>query len=282
MSSWESIEVAIRKEDMESMATHENQNTKEATFEYVSATTGLRIQHRITVLTNIFEQDLLKWVSNFREIARMCNWSDEAKVEVLTQVISCEIQSKIGPRSSSEKILSDLLRLKYNSTKAHHYYLKLANIKQRNFIRIKAYANKISEICNKLGICCNWSAELIKEKVEEAFFLNLEGCVKMEMAKLSKNNMNQIYETIEKVENMIIEEMYTKNKNTEGTKNHKPSKNTIHNRSLDHNKTERMTKFCDLHQSKSHSNEECRKQKKQENNIQRICYVRTTKQTKNN
>ncbi|KAG0439171.1 hypothetical protein DMUE_2621 [Dictyocoela muelleri] len=103
-----------------------------------------------------------------------------------------------------------LLNLKYNATKAHHYYQKLSNTRQRNFLKIKTYATKISEVCQKLGICNGWSESLINEKIEETFFVNLENCVKMEMTKLGRLNLSDIYSTIENIESMIIEEMYSK------------------------------------------------------------------------
>ncbi|KAG0437867.1 hypothetical protein DMUE_3436 [Dictyocoela muelleri] len=158
MSSWKTFEEAIMQEEMEPMASHDNErNRKEATFEYVSTTTGLRIQHKMTILTNIAEQDLLKWVSSFKEISRMCNWQEEAKVEVLSQIVCYEIISRILPRTSYEEILNSLLKLEYNLNKSHHYYQKLSNIHQKNFLKIRTYAEKIRETCHKLGICCDWS-----------------------------------------------------------------------------------------------------------------------------
>ncbi|KAG0420166.1 hypothetical protein EQH57_0272, partial [Dictyocoela roeselum] len=103
MSSWETLEAALNNEDGYAKETRENENTREATFEFISATTGLRLQHKIALMTNLFEQDILKWVNKFKEIARICNWSEEARMEVLTQVISYEIQVKIGPKKHQNR-----------------------------------------------------------------------------------------------------------------------------------------------------------------------------------
>ncbi|KAG0435967.1 hypothetical protein DMUE_4451 [Dictyocoela muelleri] len=89
--------------------------------------------------------------------------------------------------------------------------------------------------------------------------MNLESHVKMEMLKLGHNRMSTIYETIEKVENMIIEEIYKRKQDNDSKRGFIKSKERpIHN--SNQYKRDKPRKFCDYHKSKSHSNEECRKQ----------------------
>ncbi|KAG0435547.1 hypothetical protein DMUE_4680 [Dictyocoela muelleri] len=115
------------------MALGKKDNFKEVLFEYISPNTGLRLQHKITILNNIYEQDLLQWVMRFKEISRICNWNEAAKIEVLSQIVNYEIQMKIPTEQSSEDILNSILKLKYNITKSQHYYQLLSNIRQKIF-----------------------------------------------------------------------------------------------------------------------------------------------------
>ncbi|KAG0436253.1 hypothetical protein DMUE_4317 [Dictyocoela muelleri] len=230
-----------------------------ATFEYVSNLTGLRIQHQIEILESIHEQDILKWSLQFKEIADMCKWSEEGRLEVLSHIINPEIRSKIVYTGTTDRILETILILKYNPSQAHHYYQKLANIKQGIFFTLRAYSKAIIETCKKLALCSNWSDELLKQKTEETFFMNLENHVKIEMQKVGKNTLEEVHETIDKIESMIIEEIAAHN--TETKTNNKNSE-SFHQIRKDKNSVKGMRKFCDYHQSTSHSNEECRYQKK--------------------
>ncbi|KAG0439690.1 hypothetical protein DMUE_2260 [Dictyocoela muelleri] len=196
----------------------------------------------------------------------MCKWQEEAKIEVCSQVIGYEIQSRICVKAPSDEILNELLRFKYNPAKAHYYYQKISNIRQRNFLKIKTYVNNITDVCRKLGICCRWSDELINENIEETHYVNLESCVKMEMMKLGNKNLIEIYETIGSIENMIIEELY-KERISSG-KNNSQIKNSRQNNYGPTTTINKKTlgKYCDAHQSRSHSNEECRKQRLKKEN----------------
>ncbi|KAG0420640.1 hypothetical protein EQH57_0067 [Dictyocoela roeselum] len=115
MSSCSNLEEAITTElsrDNEDQQTITQRNC--ATFEYVSNLTGLRIQHKIEILENFHEQDILKWSLQFKEIADMCNWSEEGRLEVLSHVINPEIRRKIVYTGNTDGILESILRLKYN------------------------------------------------------------------------------------------------------------------------------------------------------------------------
>ncbi|KAG0442156.1 hypothetical protein DMUE_0492 [Dictyocoela muelleri] len=95
MSSFRSLEEAIKNEENEAMASKDKDNTEEILFEYVSPNSGLRIQHKISIIKNIYEQDLWKWVLRFNEISRICNGDEVANIEVLSQIVNYEIQAVI-------------------------------------------------------------------------------------------------------------------------------------------------------------------------------------------
>ncbi|KAG0420565.1 Transposon Tf2-6 polyprotein [Dictyocoela roeselum] len=259
MSSYKNLEDAIRNEYNQ----HQDNGSLESTsncaaFEYTSKLTGLKIQHKIEILEDIQKQDILKWSRRFQELASMCGWTEDGRLEVLSHIINPEIRSKITYTGRTDGILESILRLKYNPSRAHYYYQKLSNIKQENYYLIQTYAKEIRNTCQKLALCCNWTDELLKEKTEEAFFINLENHVKIEMERMNKYLASEICETIEKIENMIIEEINTQ-ASPNKRENNTYEKTTQKRRERNHKYARQ--KFCDYHKTSNHSNEECRHQK---------------------
>ncbi|KAG0440261.1 hypothetical protein DMUE_1866 [Dictyocoela muelleri] len=76
-----------------------------AIFEYRNESTGLKILHKINILTSIKDQDVLLWSYTFKELARICNWNTNAQLEVLRQVVSMNIQLQIGHQTTQTIIL---------------------------------------------------------------------------------------------------------------------------------------------------------------------------------
>ncbi|KAG0441624.1 hypothetical protein DMUE_0908 [Dictyocoela muelleri] len=99
----------------------------------------------------------------------MCNWSEEGRLEVLSHIISPEIRSKIIYTGSTDKILEQILSLKYNPSRAHYYYQKLSNLRQENYYRIKKYANNIKDTCQKLAICSDWIKTYYNRRLKNPF-----------------------------------------------------------------------------------------------------------------
>ncbi|KAG0418629.1 hypothetical protein EQH57_0707, partial [Dictyocoela roeselum] len=107
--------------------------------------------------------------------------NEEALAEALTQIVSLNIQHRIGTVHSSEEFFTKVCRLKYNNTTAIKYFEQLARILQDDFVTIKAYYKKIQEVSQKLGICNNWSQEIISLKIQEVFCNGLNEIVKLKM-----------------------------------------------------------------------------------------------------
>ncbi|KAG0439792.1 hypothetical protein DMUE_2186 [Dictyocoela muelleri] len=83
-------------------------------FEYKSEKAGLKMNHRLNILKSIEEQDLLNWKLCFNEVSQICSWSEDVKVEVLTQIVDLGIQVQLGTVSSSTEKIYEILKLKYN------------------------------------------------------------------------------------------------------------------------------------------------------------------------
>lgn len=150
--------------------------------------------------------------------------------------------------------------MKYNLSRIHHYYQKLSNIKQECFYRIQSYATEIFETCQKLALCSDWSDELMKQKAEEIFFVNLENHVKIEMQTMNKCTSGDIRETIDRIEAMILEEITSTVNDKNLNKKYENSKSEQHKYKHAKNFKKR---YCQYHKTSSHSNEECWHQNKQ-------------------
>ncbi|KAG0420233.1 hypothetical protein EQH57_0244 [Dictyocoela roeselum] len=81
------------------------------------------------------------------------------------------------------------------------------------------------------------------------------------MQKVNKFTSEEIVETIDRIESMILEEILT-NENTRNSS--KNNKNDSHRRDNYNLKSEKnfSKRFCNYHKTFSHSDEECRHQKK--------------------
>ncbi|KAG0439960.1 hypothetical protein DMUE_2085 [Dictyocoela muelleri] len=92
-----------------------------ANLEYKSKTSGLIRMHRLNILSSIEEQDLVSWELCFNEVSRASNWTEETKMEVLSQIIDLNIQSQIEFARTSNEVMNRILKLKYNTNTVYNY-----------------------------------------------------------------------------------------------------------------------------------------------------------------
>ncbi|KAG0440870.1 hypothetical protein DMUE_1439 [Dictyocoela muelleri] len=90
-----------------------------ATFEYRNESTGLKILHKINMLTSIKDKDVLLWSYTFKELARIFNWNTNSHLEVLRQVVCMNIQLQIGPPSNVNDYIKLIIKQKYNNDTVH-------------------------------------------------------------------------------------------------------------------------------------------------------------------
>ncbi|KAG0436022.1 hypothetical protein DMUE_4424, partial [Dictyocoela muelleri] len=178
-----------------------------ATFEFRNEQTGLKILHKINILNEIDHQDVFKWTLAFKEIARVCQWDENAQIEVLRHIVAIDIQYRIGGPTDVKCYLQSLLKLKYNNETAYIYNERLSSMSQKNFYTIRKYAYEVEDNCRKLGMCMGWSDSLINQKAEEVFMNGLDKTTKLELSKFFKKDYKSIYESILSTETMLIENL---------------------------------------------------------------------------
>ncbi|KAG0420157.1 hypothetical protein EQH57_0277 [Dictyocoela roeselum] len=111
----------------------------------------------------------------------MCN--EDYKKEALTQIISLNIQYRIGECSTSDEVLTKLLKLKYNPRTSFKYLDILVSIKQDHYLTIDIFIKEITDNARKLKICYDWIENLISAKIHESFYNGLNSKVKIQMKK---------------------------------------------------------------------------------------------------
>ncbi|KAG0434345.1 hypothetical protein DMUE_5221 [Dictyocoela muelleri] len=95
--------------------------------------------HRINLLSSVSDQDILNWRNMFNEVARICNRSEDVRLEVLTQIVDPNIQYHIGPCHESNEVIPKILKLKYNLNTSYKYQSKLAKVRQKNYYTLRRY-----------------------------------------------------------------------------------------------------------------------------------------------
>ncbi|KAG0420637.1 hypothetical protein EQH57_0071 [Dictyocoela roeselum] len=244
---------------------HVDPNVESASFEYRNDQSGLKIIHKLNLLRTVDDQDLINWKNCFLEVARICKWSDAVQQEVLTQIIDINLQYQIGSTCSADETLYKVLKLKYNQSTANIYQKRLLNIKQSSFHTTRAYLKEIKDNCQKLAICLDWDNKTTEIKTQEIFNCGLHERVRFEIYKSNQRDFNCILTTLLNMESFIIENESQRERNFNGNKGNDfiKSENKDQNfsrvfKSKHHEKVH--GKYCTLHKTSSHNNDECRKQ----------------------
>ncbi|KAG0442752.1 Retrovirus-related Pol polyprotein from transposon [Dictyocoela muelleri] len=250
----------------------QDERVEQASFEYNDSLTGLKTIHKINILKSIEQQDVFSWTLAFREISRICNWSMEAQTNVLKHIVSIDIQYRIGAPADTNLYINLLLKQKYNHETSHKYYSRLSSLKQINYYTIRKYLHEIEINCQKLGLCLNWNNDLIQQKQHEIFFNGLDTNAKLELSKYFRKEFKSVYESILTTECMLIENMESIVANIrEYNHNVFENHNTPNQQSsIQKMKSSSNKKYCSFHKSNTHSDQECRMQKrKQTKNVER-------------
>ncbi|KCZ74014.1 hypothetical protein H311_05024, partial [Anncaliia algerae PRA109] len=124
------------------------------TFEYTLSNTNIRMKRTISPLTSL-TADLFNWITEFRDLVRICKWNEQCAKEVLRGLLSYNLNILTQSKENCETIMDELLRCKYPKTDSFYYGDKLNRIKQQNYILIKEYYEEITEITRRLSITQN-------------------------------------------------------------------------------------------------------------------------------
>ncbi|KAG0440561.1 Retrovirus-related Pol polyprotein from transposon opus [Dictyocoela muelleri] len=271
----EILEEESRKEEEESRQIAKiDEKFPIAQFEHKSERSGLHMTHRLNTLTFIKDQDLMSWRVCFNEVSRICNWSEEIRMEVLSQIVDIDIQLQLKNPLNSDDILQKIMKMKYNSNNAYIYQNKLSKLKQADFYSIRAYVSEIRKNCEKIGICLDWNNVMVRDKIEEIFFTGLDDKVKFELVRCTTRTFEHCFQVLLDMESLCLDKIrgyIEKSKDVNVINPMKREKYNVDNKNTTrnnrkytiekHRKQMSPKKFCDFYKSRSHYNEECRASK---------------------
>ncbi|KAG0441132.1 hypothetical protein DMUE_1276 [Dictyocoela muelleri] len=141
-----------------------NPKIDSASFGYKNKKSGLRIIHKINLLISLDKQDIIIWKTAFKELARICSWSEEVQIEVLKLIIDLNLLHQNGDASSAEELITKITKLKYNYHTAYKYQAQMMNIRQSNYFTIRAYLYEIEKFTQKLALCLDWNEHMKHKK----------------------------------------------------------------------------------------------------------------------
>ncbi|KAG0441314.1 hypothetical protein DMUE_1138 [Dictyocoela muelleri] len=154
----------------------------------------------------------------------------------------------------------NLLTITFQKIYPRNHYLRypniLSNIHQDDFLTIKDYSNEITNVCEKLQICMNWSDEQRLTKIKETFYRGLTKRTQLEMSRLNVQTINEIYNMNHCTEETLIEQL-----------GRFDNEYFIGKQDNLNKKPEKGRKQCEHHGSCNHFTYECRYLKKKKNNF---------------
>ncbi|KAG0436105.1 hypothetical protein DMUE_4387 [Dictyocoela muelleri] len=248
-----------------------------ANFEYKNEKSGLRIIHKINLLISLDKQDIIIWKTAFKELARICSWSEEIQIEVLKQITDINLQHQIGDASSADEFIYKIIKLKYNYQTAYKYQTQMMNIRQSNHFTIRAYLYEIQKVTQKLALCLDWNEHMTQEKIHELFLCGLDDSIKIEIMKYPSRDFNAIVNMLSEIEIFIINNIRKNIQDVHQTKTYDFNFNTKHNLRNNMMKTKtrrdfqndnvKRSRFCKYHNTSSHDISECRAFKKKTSQV---------------
>ena len=134
MNSWKgSVQLKFNKRFPTSRPKSEDSyKPKQYVFKYRVPATTLEIDQTIEALESWEQQDIIRWVKNFKETVVRCGWAEEVAMNVMRSITNVEHTRLYQNYSSLEAMLAGLLHTKYPATASHRYYQELSTIKQES------------------------------------------------------------------------------------------------------------------------------------------------------
>ncbi|KAG0420474.1 Transposon Tf2-6 polyprotein [Dictyocoela roeselum] len=253
------------------LAKEDNSNTEREsftpqriTFTLSPPNTNISIQRSFTMLESISKQDIFKWKDEILQTMELAAWDEPTTIGVIKASVASKYLHLLQNKTTLNEVWTSILQYKYPPNEYLRYLNQLSNTHQNSFLTIKEYYNKIEQLCLRLGICLNWTDELRRLKIQEAFFNGLSKRCQLEMARLNIHDCTDIYSIINTTEETMIEQIKSMKTDTR----RQPRRNDETGRRHDTNTTpNKNSKFCEFHKVTTHDTKECRARKKSSETI---------------
>lgn len=194
----------------------------------------------------------------------------ESQVLKLIQVLlPYETYKKIKHHAAAKEQLKDLIGLTIKPHLLQTYYTKINGIKQGNFAKIQDYYRVIEKQARIIAIARSENEDQKFHTMESSFFMNLEPFTAIHLQSYKLTNIHDAMEKLVDLENSILAraEIEGSKQNYYETKNNRsinPKQKEYANRHKIKPKNQYKSKWCNFHKTKSHNDEECNAQNRQQ------------------
>jgi hypothetical protein len=211
----------------------------------------------------------------------ICKWTEHTANDVLVSLTSSHLLHLYSNCETLNQKFNALLEAKFPSNDALKYYTQLTTLRQCDYLTIEEYKTSIEEVCKKLSICKKWNVESTNSKVEESFYNGLSRRTQLEMARLNVKSLGEMYQIIFTTESTMIEQIKANSARKKKVYDESPKhyNNNFRSDKSEHNHKQR--KYCKLHKTSSHGDEECRAQNKLEHKKSGSNTIKEPKSPKN-
>ncbi|KAG0441659.1 hypothetical protein DMUE_0886 [Dictyocoela muelleri] len=146
------VPISPTVEDIESITNRGiNKFDKKITIDYKIEDTDIKMTREIYILDN-YNQNVFEFIENFRETAKLTNWSDKVSLKVLKSLISDEIRIDISDSLDVERAFNIILRNKYLIQYLPRLSSYLQSLKLANFKTIDEYCIHIKEVIKRVEV----------------------------------------------------------------------------------------------------------------------------------
>ncbi|KAG0435475.1 Retrovirus-related Pol polyprotein from transposon 17.6, partial [Dictyocoela muelleri] len=216
-------------------------------FDYEIQNTGVKIKRDLPLFDS-FSIDLFEAIIIFKNVISLTNWTTDDSIKVLKSLCVDEILDIIKSNNDIDSIFMNLLQHKYPITSNNRYNNYLKNLKLKNFYTIEQFKFAIDETVKRMTIHKGYTKKEILRIKNEALISVIDENVLLKLALDGITEPDKVYERINDFEKFLLSKI----------KDIK-SMNKIEQKKV-------KNKWCDLHKSKSHSNDQCLVQKKDAKN----------------
>jgi hypothetical protein len=188
---------------MISLAKKPSYSAKLHNFTFKLPNSEISINRQIEAFEHPEYQDIISWSNSFRETATQCKWREDESFAILTSVVEKSFHYTFTLKESLTTKLDSLVGFFYPENHSNRYLKKLQNIRQKNFVYIQEYDNKISELLLKYSTCLNLTPSEVLLRKSEYFLAGLSSETQLNMVNAGLNTYEEIKNRILETENLI-------------------------------------------------------------------------------
>ena len=93
------------------------------------------------------------WVSTFRLIARLSDWTQERSKDMLLLLLAPDIQKSLTPQQKIDSCLDSILALFFPVADQHRYINQLRSLRSTQYSSISAYTQAVEDLLQFLDYC---------------------------------------------------------------------------------------------------------------------------------